>query len=150
MQSVNKICPICNKALLSTAHRNAKYCPGCRKEAHRLFSIQYRKDHKIDGKKLREYQFNFRKRSKRNTFEAYGGCLCKDCGISDFDVLTIDHVNGGGTKERRVRQADGMEIYRRLKREGFPPGFEVVCRNCNWKRHLKNIVYMDYDNDKTI
>lgn len=29
-------------------------------------------------------------------------------------------------------QGQTYSLYYKLKREGFPPGYQVLCRNCNW------------------
>ena len=59
---------------------------------------------------------------------------CAHCGITDIDVLTIDHINGGGTKHRRELKSWGS-IYRWLVTNNFPVGFQVLCFNCNFKKH---------------
>jgi hypothetical protein len=71
---------------------------------------------------------------RRDVIEGYGGeCVC--CGDSYLPHLTIDHINGGGADERR--QTCGRSILRRLRREGFPPGYQILCWNCNMtKFHL--------------
>ena len=56
----------------------------------------------------------------------YGG-KCVVCGESDVDLLTIDHINGGGNKHR----SEISDIYRWLKLNDFPLGFQVLCHNCN-------------------
>ena len=52
---------------------------------------------------------------------------CSCCGENTLAFLTIDHISGGGRKERL---SDPGRI-RRLKKEGFPPGFRVLCISCN-------------------
>lgn len=62
----------------------------------------------------------------------YGGkCAC--CGEDRHNLLTIDHVNGGGAAHRR---AEGTHtIYGWLKQNNFPKeGFRVLCFNCNCSR----------------
>ncbi len=44
--------------------------------------------------------------------------------------LVIDHIDGGGTKERKDRGA-GARFFAWLRKEGFPPGYRVLCHNCN-------------------
>jgi len=57
----------------------------------------------------------------------YGGrCAC--CGINDLDVLSIDHINGGGRKQH---QKEGPLRYNKLRRQGYPEGYQVLCMNCN-------------------
>lgn len=78
--------------------------------------------------------------------EFYGG-KCLDCGISDVDVLTLDHLEGGGQLHRRNTNSGhkgGSGLYhwvwKFISKDKKPPmNLELVCRNCNWKRHLKKV-----------
>ncbi len=73
-------------------------------------------------------------RRKREVINHYGG-VCACCGETDLEFLTIDHPNGDGAAERRAafgeRGGAGYKQYCRLKRQGFPPGYRVLCQNCN-------------------
>ena len=63
---------------------------------------------------------------------AYGGqCAC--CGEAEEVYLVIDHVAGGGAQHRR---SIGSSIFAWLKRQGYPPGFQVLCHNCNHAKRL--------------
>lgn len=59
---------------------------------------------------------------------AYGGkCAC--CGESASEFLSIDHVNGGGYKERKSR---GMHsFYLSIIKRNFPKDYRILCHNCN-------------------
>jgi hypothetical protein len=54
--------------------------------------------------------------------------------IVDLDLLTIDHINGGGFLDRKI----DSNTYRRLKREGYPSGYQILCWNCQWKKSIVN------------
>lgn len=59
-------------------------------------------------------------------------CAC--CGESQYDFLEIDHVNGAGGKENIQlfgRRAVGSALYLWLIKNGFPPGYQILCSNCN-------------------
>lgn len=66
---------------------------------------------------------------------AYGNkCAC--CGETIYRFLTIDHINGTGVKNS-VRKKNGAtgtgdKLYRWLRANNYPPGFRVLCFNCNW------------------
>ena len=67
---------------------------------------------------------------------AYGG-ICTECGISDIEVLDIDHVNNNGAEQRRIGMW-GYNLYRFLKKNNWPKNdYQLLCRNCNWKKELK-------------
>ncbi len=76
---------------------------------------------------------------KLNALNAYGGALCACCGEKHVEFLTIDHVNGDGARHRRKifgrgRAGGGSNFYNWLKRNSYPPGFRVLCYNCNCAR----------------
>jgi hypothetical protein len=68
---------------------------------------------------------------------AHYGSVCRGCGTTDSQSLTIDHVHNDGHWERRKerRKYSAPMIYRFIVEEGFPDRYQVLCRNCNWKKH---------------
>lgn len=83
------------------------------------------------------YGRKWAKLAKLQAFEAYGGAVCACCAVSELPFLTLDHMEGGGTAERRGDYSVGKlkmsssQVYARLRREGYPPGYQVLCANCN-------------------
>lgn len=76
---------------------------------------------------------------KMAVLDAYGGRNCSCCGCSNDNVLTIDHVNGGGTKERKSipkQFGRGSKFYRWLQTNKYPAGYSVLCLNCNVGRSI--------------
>jgi hypothetical protein len=59
-----------------------------------------------------------------------GTMACVQCGFSDVRALCLDHVNGGGTEHRR-KLRNGINVWLWLARHGFPPGYQILCANCN-------------------
>jgi hypothetical protein len=64
-------------------------------------------------------------------FDHYGGPQCACCGEGEYEFLTIDHINGDGAAHRR-QMGSRRDIYRWLKQNNYPPGFRVLCMNCNF------------------
>jgi hypothetical protein len=62
-----------------------------------------------------------------------GGCVC--CGEKQINFLTIDHVKDNGSEDREAGLF-GRILYRRLKKLGFPEGYQTLCFNCNWGKRL--------------
>ncbi len=89
-----------------------------------------------------------RKSDQENRLEALkiygkGTVACAICGKMDIDVLTLDHTLGGGCKHRR--EMGYSSLHRYLRRNGYPHGYRVLCRNCNWIEGRKNGVTADSD-----
>lgn len=82
-----------------------------------------------------------RVRLKQEILEHYGK-TCARCGFDDPRALTLDHVNNDGAQHRktvlkllrpgRKTKLFGHEFYYCLKREGYPPGLQTLCMNCEW------------------
>lgn len=89
---------------------------------------------------LREKAKSFYRRLKDEVFAAYGGCanngyICACCGVTHKEFLSIDHIDGDGPAHREKLTGDprnGQTLYYWLKRNNFPPGFRVLCMNCNF------------------
>lgn len=72
-------------------------------------------------------------RRKREIIAAYGG-KCECCGESNPIFLSIDHMNGGGRKHRE-EVGGGKAFYSWIIQMQFPPGFRILCFNCNFAVH---------------
>lgn len=119
-----------------------KTCPQCREDKPANESNFYRIQ-STSGKILlcswcracQNIKAVHRKRVERQELlRHYGGdppaCAC--CEESTYEFLCIDHINGGGNKHRaELRSTSGSNFYSWLRRNGFPPGFQVLCHNCN-------------------
>lgn len=84
---------------------------------------------------LCEYTAKVRERNRNLVFGHYGTeCAC--CGESQRLFLTIDHIGNDGAEHRReIGNKGGSSFFAWLVAEGFPSGFQTLCRNCNWGKH---------------
>jgi len=77
---------------------------------------------------------------RRQVLEHYGGkppkCAC--CEESEYEFLTVDHLNNDGTKERREAGTGGHHSYRFIIRNNFPEKYQILCYNCNCGRGKLN------------
>jgi hypothetical protein len=54
------------------------------------------------------------------------------CGNSDFRVLQIDHINGGGTNQRKtMRQTDFYQRLIFMEEIELRRNYQLLCANCN-------------------
>ena len=62
-------------------------------------------------------------------------CCWGECEVSDIDMLTLDHVNNGGTAERTVRGQNST--YRFVEKNNYPEGYQTLCWNHQWKKEIE-------------
>jgi len=76
---------------------------------------------------------------KREVLQKYSPKLeCKKCKFNDLDCLEIDHIKNDGSLHRK-QNIVGPRILYWLKKNNYPKGFQVLCKNCNWKKHILSI-----------
>jgi len=103
------------------------------------YAARWRSNHPNYGQKYYDYQKSARERLRISALIAYSDDppYCKCCGEHTLEFLTLDHVDGGGNATRsREGHRGGPAQYRRLRREGWPPGYQVLCWNCNAAKGL--------------
>ena len=105
-------------------------------EAHREERLandrQYKQEH-ADQKRVADFHYNrvWRQRQRMAIITKLGG-KCVRCGFADWRALQVDHVNGGGTKERRL--AVSMRRYYKAilaSAEAQTGEYQLLCANCN-------------------
>lgn len=80
----------------------------------------------------REVQKSYNVRLRAEVLAAYGGqCIC--CGENHIEFLAVDKITGGDKKWRmeNLGSQSSASFYRYLRREVFPPEYQLLCHNCN-------------------
>ena len=82
----------------------------------------------------RAYSVGYRSMLRRQALDAYGHkCAC--CGSERARHLAIDHIEGGGNKHREELGGGGLVMFRWLRDNDYPEGFQTLCHNCNFEKH---------------
>ena len=133
-----KICTKCRKKLPATTkcfhrHKHGKFgldsvCKKCKAKIWKQWRTK-------NYEKRKAYSKSKRLEYKQIVISHYGGC-CAVCGERCLAFLCIDHIDGGGNKHRRIMNIHGGAIYLALIRDGFPPGYQVLCHNHNMKKGI--------------
>jgi hypothetical protein len=84
-----------------------------------------------DRAKYRRYALKIKER----VYTVYGNC-CKHCGFSDRRALQLDHVLGGGTKERKEKRWSSSSVYADALKN--PEKYQLLCANCNAIKRYEN------------
>ena len=117
------------------------------KEYHRQYYLKnkekydkrnrgYMKD-PVKRERKNQLDRNRTKEAKRIIYQVLGGAACKHCGITDERVLQLDHINGGGFKDRKTNRSV-VKILREYRDnlDALKDKYQILCANCNWiKRH---------------
>lgn len=93
------------------------------------------------------YNTYHRKKNRANRLRVllhYGGDSpkCECCGESCIELLCLDHISGGGLQQKRLisptihpKDFGGSKFFLWIIRNGFPPGYRLLCWNCNFGIH---------------
>lgn len=139
-------CRKCGKGGQAYYPHNLRNCRECERERSRLKSRKFITEHRLLANKralenyyrhrdaYRRKHKEWQQRQRDRVFEAYGGYKCACCGETERMFLTIDHINGGGTRHRKELKGGGMWVYRWIENNDFPEGFQVLCMNCNFAK----------------
>lgn len=150
-----KICSRCKKEKnefwkdSSSLDGLAYYCKDCSRENAKLNARKkykenpdkYRKQALISYWKHRDKRMlknkEYEQGIRTKVLEHYGKkCAC--CGEKEKRFLTLDHINGGGNKQRREMKWNGRHIYRWIVKSNYPAEFRILCFNCNSGRALNH------------
>lgn len=144
LNGLQACCKDCNRDWAKTRYKRRteqhqvvepfnKQCPRCRETK---LSLEFTVERcSVDGVShlCRECQAQEHRGFRYEVLSSYSGgepkCAC--CGESMLDFLSIDHIDGGGNEHRKQKGIWGSGIYRWLKKNGFPAGYQVLCHNCN-------------------
>jgi len=103
----------------------------CAKHQHQAkkYYSKYRNDPQA-VERMKERSLRSHRAVKLAAFDAYGGRLCRCCGETHIEFLSIDHIDG--KKHPDDSGAGGSQLYYWLKKKKYPVGFRVLCMNCNF------------------
>jgi hypothetical protein len=115
-----------------------RVCASCWKERDKIY--QHRRNHS-DKARLRSKRYTQHIKQKViGHYSASLACQCslrncwhgdQPCHVSDIRALSINHINGGGTRQTESIRREGSSFYRWLINRRFPEGYQVLCHNCN-------------------
>lgn len=115
-------------------------CRKCYNLTQKRYKASARKRRASDPKYLSRRNFDARRQAARTRSRVIGhysggSMRCSWCHEDDYMVLTIDHINNDGAAHRK-NGVVGSRLYRFLVKNKFPPGFDVLCMNCNLAKKI--------------
>ena len=144
---------LCTKCGKNPPQKKRKWCVGCRSSKQREKRLARNKGacsgcgsnipepgYKCCQRCL-DTQTRYRKRIRNEALEAYGGPICSCCGETEPLFLAINHIEDGGNEHRRrVGKGGSLQFLQWLRKENYPDGFQILCQNCNWGKHVNENV----------
>jgi hypothetical protein len=90
---------------------------------------QYHKEYRKKNKKiLQKKKLEHLYRVKEEVLDHFGR-KCNCCGETQYEFLTIDHINGRDKSEPRIT---GKKLWLKVKSENYPKNkYQLLCFNCN-------------------
>lgn len=114
-----------------------KYCSSCETTYGDKLYPSYRKWETSEAgrKYMKEYHATNKAKYKKLVFDHYGwSCNC--CSEKTIEFLSIDHVYGGGSKQRRENNIRGLKLYKKIISENYPDEYQILCMNCNFGKKI--------------
>lgn len=101
------------------------------------YKRRWAKNNRIEaGIVSKGYKTRKRVSVKELVMAVYSGGRCACCGETEPSFLTLDHINNDGKKHRKEVGRTGAPFYSWLVKNGFPPGLQVLCANCNMSKEI--------------
>ena len=111
------------------------------KDSQNAWRRQYRKLHPEQHREQerRRYWTRYRELFRQKRYQVLihysnGTPKCACCEESEIRFLTLDHIEGGGNRQRKSI-GTGITYWLWLIKNNYPKGYQTLCMNCNWARY---------------
>lgn len=72
---------------------------------------------------------------KKAVLRIYGG-KCRYCKTKELAILSIDHINDDGFKERAKFDKNHSNNYAKLYKRPKRKDLQILCMNCQWRKRV--------------
>jgi len=136
-----KVCPTCGgeKSLYSKECHKCYLVRVCSKESRAARSRAYYQRYgkgiyirKTERKKAIQQEL---REDVLTYYSVKAFPICAFCRYEDKRGLEIGHIEEKSWEKGR---RSGKALYEHLRSLGFPEGYQVLCRNCNWIKFLES------------
>ena len=103
------------------------------KEKVKIYKSKYYQDNR-ERVLIKSREFQQKRKLSIIKHYSLGEFKCACCGETEIGFLSIDHIGGGGTKQKKELGGGGNMIHRWITRNNFPVGFQILCYNCNMSK----------------
>lgn len=147
-----KRCPTCGKTRVlsgfskdvSTKDKKDIYCKICSRKEFKIWYLKHPKEKREKARKYarthRKEMREYKQKQRLSALQKVSGLqkpLCANCGCDYLPFLEINHINGGGGKEKRgFGRGDGLFRYIITGRRKVDD-LNVLCKVCNSLHYLE-------------
>jgi len=125
---IGKFCSHCNGFMPLLAFSKGQTI--CRKRKAEIVKRSNDKHRDTRSIYSKQRQQALRKRCIDHYSNGLNKCEC--CGETNYEFLALDHIQGGGNRQRKTV----ANFYCWIIRENFPPIFRILCHNCNMAKGM--------------
>lgn len=132
---LGNVCRVCRRKQANKSYdRNREY----RREYTRL---NYKKNYLLNPLKYKIKKGELKMKWKREVMTHYGGgkAQCVICGFDNLDALCLDHINDDAWKDRKPREGGGIQFYLKIRKRGYPSGYQTLCANHNMIKEIERL-----------
>jgi len=117
------------------------------KAAHKEEYDKYNKAYYAKNQESQKEKAKQLARSIRLEVLAHYGGKCLFCGDKNTNHLSIDHIDNNGAEHRKTFNLEGGKIYRWLRKNNYPSGFQILCHNHNFEKgHYGTMTKAEFEN----
>ena len=109
------------------------YCKVCSTFMTRASEQRNREGYLLRSRTLSKKYYD---RDRSRAIMLMGG-KCVRCGFSDKRALHIDHINGGGCRDRKNGNYGKSARFLREAVGGNGIKYQLLCANCNWIKRVE-------------
>lgn len=134
--------PVCSKCqkplnienwLLSRKKRNQYICASCiREDNNNRYQLK---------KTIYSITYKAARSKTRNDVLLYYGSKCEECGETNLELLSLDHIDGGGRAHRKrvLGGIDSGSGFFKWVLKNKPINIRLLCYNCNCRVNMTEL-----------
>ena len=73
--------------------------------------------------------------------------ICRCCGYKNFQWLQVDHIGARKHLSEKEKLLGGRDVWTRLKKDGYPSDFQILCPACNFAKSTLKECPIDHSLD---
>ena len=94
------------------------------------------KYYRNNPEKRKKFSRDYDRKFREAIFDILGR-ICFKCKFEDMRALQVDHINGGGRKQKKIIKGNRNKFILQDLISN-PNKYQILCANCNWIKKEMN------------